>query len=58
MTRKSTISSNDKGITENGLSRPFVATKRLLAAYAEMATDQDREADAEQWLAALLTDSR
>jgi hypothetical protein len=58
MPRRPIISLDDKGITENGLSRPFVATKRLLAAYGEMATDQDREADAEQWLAALLTDSR
>ncbi len=54
MTRKPIISID----IENGLSRPFVATKRLLAVYAQMATDQDREADAEQWLAALLTDSR
>lgn len=52
MTKKPIISKGDKGIVENGHSRPLVTTKRLLAAYAEMATDQDREADAEQWLGA------
>jgi|BogFormECP12_OM1_1039635.scaffolds.fasta_scaffold125793_2 hypothetical protein len=46
MIRKPTISIDD-------LDRPSVVTDHLLAAYAEMATDSDRETEAEQSLGAV-----
>jgi len=55
MTRKPTISIDDRGPIEKSLedfTRSFVVTDSLFAAYAEMATDNDREAEADQWLAA------
>jgi len=39
MTRNPTISIDDGGIAEMFLGDQFVETERLLAAYAEMATD-------------------
>jgi hypothetical protein len=59
MTRKLTISINDRVTIEEfseNLAHLFVVTNSLLAAYAEMATDSDREAEAEQWLRAASVD--
>jgi hypothetical protein len=56
MTRKPTISFDDRGTIEQSsedLARPFVMTDSLLAADAEMATDSDAEAEAEQRLGAV-----
>jgi hypothetical protein len=55
MTRNPTSSIDDRGTIEESLedlARPFVVTNTLLAAYAEMAADSDRQAEAEQWLGA------
>jgi hypothetical protein len=38
------------------LVRPHVVEKDLLAAYAEMAADESREAEAEEWSDALVGD--
>jgi len=56
MTRKPTISNDDQEdirTSREELDRPIVVTDSLLAAYAEMATDHDREDEAELWLGAL-----
>lgn len=39
-----------------GLARPFVVRQHLDAAYAEMAMDAEREADAEEWTDSLSSD--
>ena len=38
------------------LARPFVVTDCLAAAYAEMAADEAREAEANEWCEALIGD--
>jgi hypothetical protein len=56
MTRTKTISIDHRQIIGKfleDLARFFVVTDRLPAAYAEMATDSDREAEAVEWLGAL-----
>ncbi len=70
MTRKLTISIDDRvydglhavigrgniGKFLEDLARPFVVTDSLSAAYAEMAADTDREAEADEWCEALISD--
>jgi hypothetical protein len=70
MTRKLTISIDDRvydglyAIVGKGnigkfledLARPLVVTDSLSAAYAEMAADRDREAEADEWCEALVGD--
>jgi len=70
MTRKLTISIDDRvydglhAIVGQGniskfledLARPLVVTESLAAAYVEMATDRDREAEAKEWGEALVGD--
>lgn len=70
MTRKLTISISDRvydglhaiigrgniGKFLEDLARPFVVTDSLSAAYAEMAADRDREAEADGWCEALVGD--
>ncbi|HCB58250.1 MAG TPA: hypothetical protein DEP82_10115 [Arthrobacter bacterium] len=56
MPRKPTISSDDQGTSGEFLARAFVVTDRLSAAYAEMAADSHREAEAEEWLTAVSVD--
>lgn len=70
MTRKLTISIDDRvydglhavvgrgniGKFLEDLARPFVVTESLAAAYAEMAADQGREAEADEWCEALVGD--
>lgn len=51
MPRKPTISFDAQGSCGEFLVRPCVGTDHLLAAYAEMAADSEREAEAEEWLA-------
>jgi hypothetical protein len=56
MTRKPPITAGDcenSGESLQGLARSRAMTSRLSAAYAEMTADNDREAEAEQWLAAV-----
>jgi len=38
------------------LARPFVVTESLAAAYAEMAADEARETEANEWCEALIGD--
>jgi len=38
------------------LVRPHVISQDLMAAYAEMAADEEREAEAEEWAEALIQD--
>jgi hypothetical protein len=70
MTRKLTISIDDQvyaglhavigkgniGKFLEDLARPFVVTDSLSAAYAEMAADESREAEADEWCEALIGD--
>jgi hypothetical protein len=70
MTRKLTISIDDRvydalhAIVGRGsigrfledLARPFVIKESLANAYAEMATDERRDAEAEEWCQALVGD--
>lgn len=70
MTRKLTISIDDRvydglhavigkgniGKFLEDLAHPFVVTDSLAAAYAEMTTDQDRDAEAEEWCESLADD--
>jgi hypothetical protein len=70
MTKKLTISIDDRvydglhAIVGRGnigkfledLSRPFVVTESLAAAYAEMTADQVRDAEADEWCEALAAD--
>ena len=70
MTRKLTISIDDRvydglhavigkgniGKFLEDLARPFVVTDSLSAAYAEMAADEAREAEADEWCEALIGD--
>jgi hypothetical protein len=70
MTRKLTISIDDRvydglhavigrgniGKFLEDLARPFVVTDSLSAAYAEMATDTEREAEADEWCEAHVGD--
>jgi hypothetical protein len=70
MTRKLTISIDDRvydglhavigrgniGKFLEDLARPFVVNERLAAAYEEMAADEAREAEAEEWCDALSGD--
>jgi hypothetical protein len=70
VTRKLTISIDDRvydgllavigrghiGKFLEDLARPFVVTDSLSAAYAEMSTDKDRDAEAEEWCEALAGD--
>jgi hypothetical protein len=70
MTRKLTISIDDRvydglhavigkgniGKFLEDLARPLVVTDSLSAAYAEMAADSDREAEADEWCEALVGD--
>lgn len=44
------------GLFLEGLARPLVVPQHLDAAYAEMAADAKREADAVEWAEALGTD--
>ncbi len=70
MTRKLTISIDDRvydglhSIVGRGnigkfledLARPFVVTESLAAAYSQMAGDEMREAEADEWCESLITD--
>jgi len=70
MTRKLTISIDDRvydglhavigrgniGKFLEDLARPLVLAESLAAAYAEMAADEAREAEAEEWCDALAGD--
>lgn len=70
MTRKLTISIDDRvydglhAIVGQGniskfledLARPFVVTESLAAAYAAMAADSSRDAEADEWCESLLAD--
>jgi hypothetical protein len=70
MTRKLTISIDDRvydglhavvgrgniGKFLEDLARPFVVTDSLSAAYAEMADDEAREAEADEWCEAMISD--
>jgi hypothetical protein len=70
MTRKLTISIDDRvydglhavigrgniGKFLEDLARPFVVTECLAAAYTEMADDEAREAEADEWCNALTAD--
>jgi hypothetical protein len=70
MTRKLTISIDDSvydglhavigkgniGKFLEDLARPFVVTDSLSAAYAEMAADETREAEADEWCESLADD--
>ncbi len=70
MTRKLTISIDDRvydglhavigkgniGKFLEDLARPFVVADSLSAAYAEMAADAAREAEADEWCEALIGD--
>jgi hypothetical protein len=71
MTRKLTISIDDQvyaglhaiigrgniGAFLESLARPFVMRSDLAAAYAEMASEADREAEAKDWVESLAGDS-
>lgn len=71
MTRKLTISIDDQvydglhAIVGRGnigkfledLARPFVVNESLAAAYAQMAADEMREAEADEWCESLVEDS-
>lgn len=59
MTKKPTIPIHDQGNTGEFVdtARSLHATSCLAAAYAEMAADRDREAEAEQWLEAASVDA-
>jgi hypothetical protein len=48
-----TDNDENSGTLLEGSARSRARTDRLSAAYAEMTADQDREAEAEQWLGAL-----
>jgi hypothetical protein len=70
MTKKLTISIDDRvydglhavvgrgniGKFLEDLARPFVVTDTLAVAYAEMATDQARNAEADEWCETLAAD--
>ncbi len=70
MTKKLTVSIDDRvydglhAIVGRGnigkfledLARPFVVTESLAAAYAEMAADEDRDTEADEWCESLATD--
>jgi hypothetical protein len=51
MTRKPTHANSAKPLED--LPRSFVTATGLSADYADMTTESDREAEAEQWLGAL-----
>jgi hypothetical protein len=70
MTKKLTVSIDDRvydglhaligrgniGKFLEDLARPFVLTESLAAAYAEMAADEDREVEADEWCDSLAAD--
>ena len=56
MPRKPTISFDAQGICGEFIVRPCAGTDRLLAGYAEMAADSEREAEAEEWLKGVSVD--
>lgn len=70
MTRKLTISIDDRvydglhaiigrgniGKFLEDLARPFVVTESLVAAYSELADDEAREAEANEWCESLADD--